>query len=48
VYIILNGMTAYLSNTDWDKVPEFVKSADKNIPVLFKNEAGSVYKIPKQ
>lgn len=48
VYIILNGMTAYLSNTDWDKVPEFVKSAEKNIPVLYKNEAGVVYRIPKQ
>ncbi len=47
MYIILNGMTAYLSNTDWDKVPGFVTSAEKNMPVFFKNEAGVVYKIPK-
>ncbi|MFZ1703042.1 MAG: hypothetical protein WAT79_01785 [Saprospiraceae bacterium] len=45
LYIIMNGMTAYLSNTDWDKVPEFVKTAQENLPVYYKNKAGVVYRI---
>jgi hypothetical protein len=45
LYIIMNGMTAYLSNTNWDKVPEFVKTADTNLPVFFENSSGKVFKV---
>lgn len=45
-YIILNGMTAYLSGSDWNKMPEIAKTAHDRIPVFFENKAGVVYKIP--
>lgn len=45
IYCILNGMTAYLSNTNWDKVPEFVKTADGKLPPIFENQSGKVYRV---
>jgi hypothetical protein len=44
-YIIMNGMTAYLSNTDWEKVPGFVKTAQDSLPQFFQNKSGVMYKV---
>ena len=44
IYVILNGMTAYLSNTNWDKVPEFVQTADGKLPIMYENQSGKVYR----
>lgn len=45
IYIIMNGMTAYFSNTDWGKVPDFVKTAQDSLPVFYQNKSGVVYKL---
>lgn len=44
-YLIINGMTTYLSNTSWDNLPEFVKTAHEKLPKVYENQSGTVYKV---
>ncbi|MGB4958665.1 MAG: hypothetical protein WBO36_04260, partial [Saprospiraceae bacterium] len=44
-YLIMNGMTSYLSNTSWESLPDFAKSAQDSLPKIFSNISGSVYKL---
>lgn len=44
-YLILNGMTSYLSGTSWESLPEFVRTASEKLPKVFENKSGAVYKI---
>jgi hypothetical protein len=47
-YLILNGMTMYFANQQWQDLPDFAKTAHEHLPKLFENSSGVVYKIVKQ
>ena len=42
-YIIMNGLTAYFSNTNWDKVPKELIQFTETQPSFYENEAGKVF-----
>lgn len=42
-YLIMNGMTMYLANQEWDKLPEFAKTAHEKLPKVYENKSGAVY-----
>lgn len=44
-YLIVNGMTTYLSNTSWESLPEFVRTAHEKFPKVYENKSGTVYKM---
>lgn len=44
-YIIINGMTNYLSNTNWELMPDFIRNTDTIFPKVFENKAGKVFKM---
>lgn len=44
-YIILNGMTLYLSAVSWEILPDFARTAQEKLPLVFSNEAGEVYQL---
>ena len=39
----MNGMTMYLANQEWDKLPEFAKTAHEKLPKVYENKSGAVY-----
>ncbi len=47
-YLILNGMTMYFTNQQWQDLPDFAKTAHEHLPKLFENSSGVVYQIVKQ
>lgn len=42
-YIIINGLTAYFSNTNWEEVPKELLKFTETQPAFFENEAGKVF-----
>lgn len=44
-FLIMNGMTTYLSNTSWDDLPEFAKTAHEQLQKVYENKSGAVYKL---
>jgi len=47
-YIIINGMSMYLSELNWDELPEYAKTAHEKLPKVFTNESGEIYLFNKQ
>lgn len=46
-YLIINGMTLYMSGMQWDELPEYARFAHDRYPKRFENKAGVVYEIPR-
>jgi|GEM_PF-1261205 len=46
-YLIFNGMTAYFSNMDWGKIPQFALTTRDSTRFYYENKSGQVFKIPK-
>lgn len=44
-YLIINGMTSYFSNTSWESLPEFARTAHEKLPKIYENKSGTVYKV---
>lgn len=44
-YLIINGMTSYLSGTSWEGLPEFVRTAHERSAKVYENPSGVVYRI---
>lgn len=42
-YLIMNGMTMYLANQEWEELPEFAKTAHEKLPKVYENKSGAVY-----
>jgi hypothetical protein len=45
VYLIINGLTSYLSGNQWENLPLYVQEANKNSKLLLKNKGGELYSI---
>lgn len=46
-YLIINGMTLYMSGMQWDQLPEYARFAHEKYQKRFENNAGVVYEIPR-
>jgi len=46
-WVIINGMTLYLSSQKWEKLPQEVQTAHEKLPIFFKNRSGTVYMLSK-
>ncbi|MBK7633542.1 MAG: hypothetical protein IPJ13_04020 [Saprospiraceae bacterium] len=44
-YLIMNGMTMYLSNTNWEALPDDIRHCDTIFPKVFENKSGKVYRM---
>lgn len=44
-YLIKNGMTIYFSSFKWDTAPEYFLTAEEKLPVVYKNEIGTVFRL---
>jgi hypothetical protein len=45
VYLIINGLTSYLSGNQWENLPVYVQEANKNSKLLLKNKGGELYSV---
>lgn len=44
-YLIINGLTSYLSGNQWEDLPVYVHDANKQYKLLLKNSGGELYLI---
>lgn len=45
IYLLINGMTNYLSNTNYETLPEYIKNAEQTRPKIYNNQSGSIYSL---
>jgi hypothetical protein len=44
-YLVSNGMTSYFSNTQWESLPEEIRTAQDKLPKVYENKSGAVYRL---
>lgn len=47
-WLIMNGMTRYLSNQNWEELPVYAKTAHEKLEKIYSNDSGDVYIIDAQ